>query len=431
LFRRRGVRLGAAILVLVAAGVGLYVRHERAVERRRELADQALDRLDLPAAAGHLRDYLTARPDSPDAHFLLARTLRRDGQFDEANKHLAEAQRLGWDPDAVRRETFLLGLQRSGVRERTTNELLVTVGDTSPDRALLETLYRGDLAIGNWDRAALWLHIWLESYPDDWPPWLWQAEILERFGKFDRARANYLRVLGQRPDHPRALLGVGQIALAHRGDHAEAEAYLGRYLAADPGHVEARVGLALCRYSRGDLAGARETAQGVLTENPRHPGAALLLGSIEAEAGRDEEAIRWLRVAEAGGADPQGVSYQLAQVLRRAGQTAEADRYEQRFTELRDAQRTLEAATRAAEREPNSADRFYEVGRLHLVAGQPDPAAQWFMKALGQDPAHRPSHAALADYYARQPDPRAAARAEFHRRKAQPDPGGGPQRPRP
>src|SRR5438874_1178961 len=233
------------------------------------------------------------------------------------------------------------------------------VGSGSPDRALLEALYRGDLALGNWDRAALWLHLWLESYPDDWPPRLWQAEILERFRKYDRARADYLRVLELRPDCPRALLGLGQVALSHRADYAEAEAYLGRYLATDPGHRDARLGMALCRYGRGDLAGAREMAQGVLADDPRHPGAALLLGSIEAEAGRDEEAVRWLRVAEAASADPQGVSYQLAQVLRRAGQTAEAERYERRFTELRDAQRALEAATRVAEREPTSADRLY------------------------------------------------------------------------
>jgi tetratricopeptide (TPR) repeat protein len=429
LLLRPGVWLAVLGLTLVVAGAVAFVRHNRAVERHRGLADQALDRLDLPAAAGHLRDYLTSRPDSPDAHFLLARTLRRDGQFDEAERHLAEAQRLRWDPEAVRRETFLLGLQRSGVRERPGDELLAMVQDPNPDRALLETLYRGDAAIRNWDRAALWLHIWLQDYPDDWPPRLWQAEILERFRKYDRARADYLRVLELRPDYPRALLGVGLIALTNRGDYAEAEAYLGRYLALDPGHAEARVGLALCQYGRGDLAGAREGALGVLGENPRHAGAALLLGKIEAEAGRDEEAVRWLKVAEAGGADPQGVSYQLAQVLRKAGRAAEADAYERRFTELRDARRGLEAATRAAEREPGSADRQYEVGRLHLLVGEHDQAAQWFTKALKQDPAHRPSHAALADYYARQADPQAAARAEFHRRRAQPDPGAGPPRP--
>jgi tetratricopeptide (TPR) repeat protein len=329
---------------------------------------------------------------------------------------------------AVRRETFLLGLQRRGVRERPANELLAMVQDPKPDRALLEALYRGDVALGNWDRAALWLHIWLQDYPDDWPPRLWQAEILERFRKYDRARADYLRVLELRPDHPRALLGVGTVALAHRGDYAEAESYLSRYLATDPGHHDARLGLALCRYGRGDLAGAREGALAVLGENPSHPGAALLLGQLEAEAGRDEEAIRWLRVAEAGGADPQGVSYQLAQVLRRVGRAAEADAYERRFTELRDAQRGLEAANRAAEREPANPDRHYEVGRFYVLLGQPDLAAQRFAQALKLDPAHRPSHAALADYFARRADPQSVARAEFHRRKAQPDAASGPPR---
>jgi tetratricopeptide (TPR) repeat protein len=422
LLRRRGVRLAAVLLLVVAAGVVLYVRHDRAVEQRRVHADEALDRLDLPAAAGHLRDYLTARPDAADAHFLLARTLRRDGQFDAAATHLVDAQRLGWDAEAIRRETFLLRLQRSGAREASTDELLALVPETNADRNLLEALYRGDRAIGNWDRAALWLHAWLQDYPNDWAPRLWQAEILERFRKYDRARADYLRVLELRPDNARALLGAGQVALAHRADYAEAETYLARYLAIDPGHHDARLGMALCRYGCGDLAGARQAAEAVLAENPTHPGAALLLGSLEAEDGRDPEAVRWLKIAENAGADPQGVSYQLAQVFRRTGQTAEADRYDRRFTELRDAQRALEPATRAAEAEPNNASLQYEVGRLYLVLGASDAAVQWFHKALTVDPAHRRSHAALADYYARQADPQSANRAEFHRRQAEAEP---------
>jgi Tfp pilus assembly protein PilF len=246
--------------------------------------------------------------------------------------------------------------------------------------------------------------------------------LLERFKKYDRARADYLRVPGERPDHPRALLGVGLIALANRGDYAEAEAYLGRYLEHDAGHAGARLGLARRRYGRGDLAGAREGALGVLAAEPGHAEAALLPGTIEAEAGRDEEALRWLRVAEAGGADPEGVNYQLAQVLGRLGRGDEAGAYHRRFTERRDARRALEAAARAAERDPRNADRQYEAGRLSLALGEDDAAAQWFQHALKLDPRHRPSHAALAAYYGRQSDPGAAAQAEFHRRQALPDP---------
>jgi tetratricopeptide (TPR) repeat protein len=418
IFRRRSVWLGLVALVLVGTGAAYYVRRERAIDLHKERADAALDRLDLPGATAHLRDYLAARPDSAEGQFLLARTLRRDGKFEQVEHHLNEAKRLGWSAEAVRQEAFLLTLQRSGVRDRPVNELMAMVRDRNPDRTVLEALYRGDLAIKNWDRAGLWLHIWLENYPDDWAPRLWQAELLERFLKYDRARADYLRVLQLRPDHPRALLGVGTCALANRADYTEAEEYLGRYLATDPDHAAARVGVARCRYGRGDLAGAREWVVQVLEKNENYPAAALLLGTIEAEAGRDAEAARWLRVAQAGGADPMAVNYQLAQVLRGLGQTAEADAALQRFSELRAAHWAAEAATRAAEREPKNAGLQYEVGRCYVALGESDAAVGWFVQALKIDPDHRASHAALAEYYGRQPDPGAAARAEFQRAHA-------------
>jgi tetratricopeptide (TPR) repeat protein len=418
ILKRRSVRLGLVALVLVGAGVAYHLHRERAIDRHRELADAALDRLDLPVAAEHLRAYTAERPDAAEAHFLLARTLRRDARYDAAVHHLNEAQRLGWDPDELRRESFLFNLQRTGIRDRPDSDLLALVRGRAPDRAVLEALFRGDLALKNWDRAGLWLHLWLEHHPDDWAPRLWQAELLERFKKYDRARADYLRVLQLRPDQPRALLGVGTCALANRADYAEAEEYLNRYLEHDRDHADARVGLARCRYGRGDLAGARERVTAVLESNPRHPGAALLLGTIEAEAGHDAEALGWVRVAEAGGADPMIVNYQLAQLLPRLGRTAEAEEALRRFTERRELLRAAETATRLAEQEPNSAERQYEVGRLNVLLGEEEFAKQWFAQALEKDPNHRATHSALADYYARQPDAGAAARAKFHRERA-------------
>jgi len=291
--RRRNIRFGILALVLLAAGLAAYFYFSRGTASKEwELARQALDRQDLAAAGEHLRRYLEDRPTSEEGQFLLARTLRRDGKHDEAERHLAEARRLGWDPASVRKEEALAQLQRRDVREKPGDFLASLVSGPSPEKELLEALYRGDLALRSWDRAGLWLHIWLGSYPDDWAPRLWQAQLLERFKKYDRARADYLKVLELQPEHPEALLGVGMCALANRGDYAEAEAYLTSYLAHNAGHAEANLGLARCLYGRGDIAAARAKTLEVLARDSHHAGAALLQGTIEAEAGRDEEAAR-------------------------------------------------------------------------------------------------------------------------------------------
>ncbi len=419
LFRRRGVRWGILALVAAFAAIGYTLHRERSIARHRKEAEAALDRLDLPAAVEHLRAVLALDSDSPQTHLLLAATLRRAGDFEAATAHLDDAKRLGGDSDKTRRERFLFDLQQKGIHQRSTNELILLVRERPLDRELLEALYRGDLESKNWDRAGLWLHLWLEQTPDDWPPRLWQAELLERFKKYDEARADYLRVLQLRPDYRRALLGAGMCALENRADYLEAEEFLRRFLKADPDHVDARVALARCRHGRGDLAGARELAAAVLASHPNHPGAALVLGTIEAEAGNDAEAIRWLSAAERSGADIVAVNYQLAQLFQRVGRAEEAYSARARFQARRDLLRDFEAATRAAERSPRDARSHYEVGRLCLILGEPEFAKQWFARALQQDPKHRPSHAALAECYSRESDAGAKARAEYHRRLAQ------------
>jgi tetratricopeptide (TPR) repeat protein len=416
---RRALVWGLLAVGLLLAGLGVYFYLSvTGLSRQWEQVQVALENHDLPAAIEHLQKYLEARPGGAEAHFLLARTQRRAGQYEPARHHLGEASRLGWDSKAIRAEATLAEIQATSVRTLPGRDLGALVAGPAPDRGFLEALYRGDLAAHNWDRAGLWLHLWLEAYPDEWAPRLWQAELLERFGKYDRARADYLRVLELRPEHLRPLLGVGLIAVASRGDYAEAESYLTRYLARVPGHPEATLGLARARYARGDTSGARTLARHILDEHPDHARAALLLGTIEAEAEHDDEALRLLRLGES--ADRQAASYQLAQVLRRVGKSAEAEKYLRTFEELRGLNRDLETATRAADRDPKNADLQYEVGRLNRAIGEEDFAAQWFQQALKLNPEHAASHIALAEYYSHQSDPESARRAELHRRAAHP-----------
>jgi tetratricopeptide (TPR) repeat protein len=419
-FFRRTWWAGLAIALAVGLGViGGHVYHS-AAQAAQQLAHarDALDRQQLTTAIDHLQAYVHAVPGSAEGFFLLAQTLRRDGQWDAAEAALTASQRLGYDAQLVRREEALAGLQRRGVRETPTDGLLALAQSADGRPALWEALYRGDLAARNWDRAGLWLHLWLERYPDDWAPRLWQADLLYRFKNYDRSRADYARVLELRPDADAPLLKLGLIGLANRGDYAEAAAYLERYLERDPHNFDAHLGLARCAAARGDLSAARTRLRGILAESPRHAEAALLLGTVESDAGQDDEALRWLRIAEREGADALAVTHQLAQALRRLGRAGEAEPYARRFDELREAHRAVEDAARAVDLHPKSADHAFEVGRLCLVIGDEDRALMWLSSALRLDPGHQATHAALATYYAKQSDPDAAARAELHRRRA-------------
>lgn len=75
-----------------------------------------------------------------------------------------------------------------------------------------------------------------------------------------------------------------QRALAARavGDLPRAERLLTDLLAADPHHEGARFGLAVCRFERGDLAGAAAGFAGVLRDHPGHQLAAHHLALVRA-----------------------------------------------------------------------------------------------------------------------------------------------------
>jgi tetratricopeptide (TPR) repeat protein len=78
----------------------------------------------------------------------------------------------------------------------------------------------------------------------------------------------------------------------------------------------------------------------------------------------------------------QGTHFQLANVLKRLGKKDDAEKHERRFQELEKSRSALEIALVALLKEPGSAARHFELGRLHVSAGQGAKAERYF---------HRPS----------------------------------------
>ena len=65
--------------------------------------------------------------------------------------------------------------------------------------------------------------------------------------------------------------------------------------------------------------------------------------------------------------------------------------------------------------QPDRPDLRWEAGKLLVEQGLKQQGAAWIMTALQSDPAHRPSHEALSEYYAELGNSRLA---EHHRRLA-------------
>jgi tetratricopeptide (TPR) repeat protein len=417
LFKRRDVVLGVPALaaLLIALTVFIYYPAWRASRHWRN-GERAAAAGDFTAAAEHFKKYVAAYPHRAEGLFVLARTLRRAGRFDESRTVLARARRLDWVPEQVELEETLLEVQQGLGQPRDIDRLAALVRAEHPDEPLiLEALVQGLRQSLRLDEAGAWLDHWVERFPDDAAARRARAEHRQAFGHFDQAQADYRKLLELRPHHDEAYLRLGQLALANRSQIAEAEANFRKFLDRHPDHAEALLGLARCLREQGDFDGAADLVKQVIELRPEHSEAALLAGTLENDRGRFAAALPYLGDAERAGADPQATQFQLALAHRRLGNDKEAQAHEGRFQHLEDAKQNLDKAVLALLADPKNPDRHIEVARWFVEMGQDAKAEGYLLAGLRLEPDHRASHLALADFYDRtnQPD-----RAERHRRLA-------------
>src|SRR5262249_10848981 len=96
------------LAALVLAGVGVYYWPETYLRAARS----ALERRDTEAARQALSRYLDARPDSVEAHLLLARIERRASNYAETLKHLDACRHSSESREAIDLERGLLAIQQ-------------------------------------------------------------------------------------------------------------------------------------------------------------------------------------------------------------------------------------------------------------------------------------------------------------------------------
>jgi tetratricopeptide (TPR) repeat protein len=413
-WRRTAAVLGGAVLLGVAGYLWAWP-HLRAYHYWRQ-AEAATDQFDLLGAHQHLQACLETWPDGPETNFRMARVCRRVNFYAEAERYLAEAERLGFDADEVALERLLLQAQTGEVRD--VLETLVHYLQTGHRDELLifEALVAGLLDIYHLQETERWCTVWLERYPEDWRPYYSRARAYQLDRRTDRALDDYRQALVRKPDADEVRFAFGD-ALREHGLLHEALPQLRHCHERHPEDPVVLVSLGSCYRMLGEPERARQLLDGWLEKHPHtEVGVLALRGQVERDLSDPEKALPWLQAAERLAPNNPVALSELVNVLRKLGQMEQAAQYSRKLEDIHQQMDRLRILAHRVSRNPENVELRAEVGTLLLRTGNKRNALRWLLSVLDLDPGHPPTHLALADYYDSVGDPEQARK---HRLAAQ------------
>ena len=410
---RRPRRLILTLVLLVGGvvvGLQLWAWHHLSAGRA------ALARYQPGAALTHLHSTLAIWPSSTEARLLAARAARRAGDLEEAEQQLDECRRRASSRSAdIGLEWALLRAWSGDLAEveQPLNDRLEK--DPANTVLILEALVEGYRRMSRIHQALAYTERWLALRPDDVQAYYLRGEVHLHVGAVKKAVEDYEQVVKRTSDHEQARRRLAR-CLAQVGRFREGLQHAESLLRTHPDDPELQVAAARCRYLLGDKAQAQEALERVVAAHPDYGPALMELGIVEAAAGRDDAAERWLRRAVRVQPYSYQAVYAFAQCLDRLGQDAEAKVQAEHARQIKNRiERLSEISRRDMTVRPFDPALRIELGRLFLGLGQKEVGARWLYSAVQVAPQDPAAHAALAKYYDEEGD---TARAAQHRLQA-------------
>jgi tetratricopeptide (TPR) repeat protein len=367
---------------------------------------KALDRADFTRARDLLAKALKDKPDDAKLLFLSARTARRADAFEEAEKHLKACDRLKASAEGVALERTLIRAQ-SGDPKEVEGELAKEAenGKNGDANLILEALGRGNIHVFRFSRALEHLNRLLDRAPDNIPALMVRARIWDRAaaenwgnkpGRHPNTVADYRRVVELDPEHYPARLGL---ANALDDDPQAALKEFEHLRKSHPKDATVLVGLARCRIALGEAEEARKLVEAALEKEPKNATAMLELARIGNLNGEPAKAEPWLRKALEIAPVERMAVYTMAQCLAQLGKEEESKRFVAALQKIEADTERLNELLRKLNESTEDPALYHDAGVVMLQLGQTDDGLHSLHHALLLDGKHRPTHAALADYY--------------------------------
>lgn len=384
-----------AVLAVLGVGAALAAPHLRAWYHLRA-GRSALERCHDDEARHHLRACLEVWPTSTSAHLLASRAARRLGNFDEAERHLREYQRLkGGTPDEIAFEWALLRAANGDLEEVEQFLLERARGPRAP--LVWEALAQGYTTVYRILDARVYLDRWLKDDPDNLRALTMRGNTWWQFRSPVKAARDYARVAELDPGQEEVRWRLA-CCYVENGQYNDALAHLEFVAGRRPGDPDVLTRIARCRNMLGQGKQARQILDAVLAEHPEHAAGLRARGQIALMDGDPSEAARWLRRAVRAAPADSETSWALYQALKLLpGQEATAKEEAARFGRLKaQAEQFGDIITRKMSEHPHDPALHCELGTLLIRMGYKDVGRRWLLSALKEDPNYQPAQTALA-----------------------------------
>jgi tetratricopeptide (TPR) repeat protein len=405
LLASRRVCVVPILLGLLAAGIllipgVLLIPPQLRARYHLRAARSELEHFHNPQAVRHLQICLQVWPQDADVLLLAARAARCARAYDDAERCLDKYQQARGCDDAYSFEQLLLTAERHVDQVADLCWRNYVEKDHPETSRILDALTRGYFRQYRLVEARACLTRWLETQPESAQALCLEGQYyLDFVFSKNTALASYRRAVEIDPEHEEARLGLA-VALLSTSDYAEAAKHLEFVRQRQPENLSVRVGLAECRYDRGDPDGALELVEQVLAQHPHHPPALELRGRLALAAGQFADAEDWLRQAVAGDPSNHNARFSLMQCLHKTHKDAEAQKLDEELKHQEDdLKRFNEIVTRELSQNPRDPALHYTLGTLLLRGGQRQEGLRWLRSALSLDPQYVPARQALDEYY--------------------------------
>ena len=316
----------AVVLVTGACVAGWWAYWPR---YRLAQAEKAVAAGDWARADELLQPLAREEPPQLRPQVLLARALRHLGRADEAEPLLFKASRLGMAEADFRRELALTRATR-GFTPAVEHHLAACLKEKPDDAEVVQALAEGYTATRRWEDADRCYTCWHELQPERTDVLMGRGRMrLEagsghHVGRVANAAADFKEVLRHDPSDYDARLSLAHCLTAD-ARMREAKEHLQICRTQRPDRLEPLVGLAACALEERDWDEADRLLREALKIDPASTYVLMMRGDLELRRQRFEDAITFFRKVLGEEPRNKAACLKLAQALRGAGRTAEAD----------------------------------------------------------------------------------------------------------